>query len=105
MISPKEAVEGFYKAYNAALKGEQLADTDAQSAAALPAHLRFAAESAGKQDALRAKQAQFFGEKAGLVKDDSWKVTDTIQGDKGEKKDGINGTAAIPHEGGRGGRD
>lgn len=39
------------------------------------------------------------------VKDDSWKVTDTIQGDKGEKKDGINGTAAIPHEGGRGGRD
>jgi len=73
MIAPKEAVEGFYKVYNAALKGEQLADTDARSAAALPAHLRYAAQSAGQQDALRAKQAQFFGEKAGLVKDDSWK--------------------------------
>lgn len=72
-IAPKEAVEGFYKVYNAALKGEQLADTDAQSAAALPAHLRYAAQSAGQQDAIRAKQAQFFGEKAGLVKDDSWK--------------------------------
>ena len=72
-IAPKEAVEGFYKVYNAALKGEQLADTDARSAAALPAHLRYAAQSAGQQDALRAKQAQFFGEKAGLVKDDSWK--------------------------------
>ena len=73
MIAPKEAVEGFYKVYNAALKGEQLADTDARSAAALPAHLRYAAQSAGQQDALRVKQAQFFGEKAGLVKDDSWK--------------------------------
>lgn len=72
-IAPKEAVEGFYKVYNAALKGEQLADTDARSAAALPAHLRYAAQSAGQQDALRAKQAQFFGEKAGLVKDDTWK--------------------------------
>lgn len=72
-IAPKEAVEGFYKVYNAALKGENLADTDARSAAALPAHLRYAAQSAGQQDALRAKQAQFFGEKAGLVKDDSWK--------------------------------
>lgn len=72
-IAPKEAVEGFYKVYNAALKGEQLADTDARSAATLPAHLRYAAESAGQQDAIRAKQAQFFGEKAGLVKDDSWK--------------------------------
>ncbi len=73
MIAPKEAVEGFYKVYNAALKGEQLADTDARSAAVLPAHLRYAAQSAGQQDALRAKQAKFFGEKAGLVKDDSWK--------------------------------
>lgn len=72
-IAPKEAVEGFYKVYNAALKGEQLADTDARSAAALPAHLRYAAQIAGQQDALRAKQSQFFGEKAGLVKDDSWK--------------------------------
>lgn len=72
-IAPKEAVEGFYKVYNAALKGEQLSDTDARSAAALPAHLRYAAQSAGQQDALRAKQAKFFGEKAGLVKDDSWK--------------------------------
>lgn len=33
------------------------------------------------------------------VKDDSWKVSDS-----GERKDGINGTAAIPHEGGRNGR-
>lgn len=73
MIAPKEAVEGFYKVYNAALKGEQLADTDARSAAALPAHLRYAAQSAGQQDAIRAKQAQFFGENAGLVKDDTWK--------------------------------
>ena len=72
-IAPKEAVEGFYKVYNAALKGEKLADTDARIAAALPSHLRYAAQSAGQQDALRAKQAQFFGEKAGLVKDGSWK--------------------------------
>lgn len=72
-ISPRDAVEGFYKVYNAALNGKKLSDVDTESTAALPAHLRFAAESAGQQDALRARQAQFFGEKAGLVKDDSWK--------------------------------
>ena len=72
-IAPKEAVEGFYRVYNAAMNGEQLTGEGAQAAQKLPAHLRFAAESAGQQDALRAKQAQFFGEKAGLVKDDSWK--------------------------------
>lgn len=72
-IAPKEAVEGFYRVYNAAMKGEQLTGEGAQAAQKLPAHLRYAAQSAGQQDALRAKQAQFFGEKAGLVKDDSWK--------------------------------
>ena len=72
-IAPKEAVEGFYRVYNAAMKGEQLTGEGAQAAQKLPAHLRFAAESAGKQDALRARQAQFFGENAGLVKDGSWK--------------------------------
>ena len=72
-IAPKEAVEGFYRVYNAAMKGEQLTGEGAKAAQKLPAHLRFAAESAGKQDALRARQARFFGEKAGLVKDDSWK--------------------------------
>ncbi len=72
-VSPRDAVEGFYKVYNAALNGKKLSDIDAESAAALPAHLRYAAQSAGQQDALRARQAQFFGEKAGLVKDDSWK--------------------------------
>lgn len=72
-IAPKEAVEGFYRVYNAAMNGDQLTGEGAQAAQKLPAHLRFAAESAGQQDALRAKQAQFFGEKAGLVKDDSWK--------------------------------
>ena len=72
-ISPKEAVEGFYRVYNAAMKGEQLTGEGVQAAQKLPAHLRFAAESAGKQDALRARQAQFFGENAGLVKDGSWK--------------------------------
>ena len=72
-IAPKEAVEGFYRVYNAAMNGEQLTGEGAQAAQKLPAHLRYAAQSAGQQDALRAKQAQFFGEKAGLVKDDSWK--------------------------------
>lgn len=72
-IAPKEAVEGFYRVYNAAMKGEQLTGEGAQAAQKLPAHLRYAAQSAGQQDALRAKQAKFFGEQAGLVKDDSWK--------------------------------
>lgn len=72
-IAPKEAVEGFYKVYNAAMKGEQLTSEGAQAAQKLPAHLRYAAQSAGQQDALRARQAQFFGENAGLVKDDTWK--------------------------------
>lgn len=72
-IAPKEAVEGFYRVYNAAMNGEQLTGEGAQAAQNLPAHLRYAAQSAGQQDALRAKQAQFFGEKAGLVKDDRWK--------------------------------
>lgn len=72
-IAPKEAVEGFYRVYNAAMKRENLTGEGAQAAQKLPAHLRFAAESAGKQDALRARQARFFGEKAGLIKDDSWK--------------------------------
>lgn len=72
-IAPKEAVEGFYRVYNAAMKGEQLTGEEGQAAQKMPAHLRFAAESAGQQDALRAKQAKFFGENAGLVKDDTWK--------------------------------
>lgn len=72
-IAPKEAVEGFYRVYNAAMKGEKLTGEGAQASQKLPAHLRYAAQSAGQQDALRAKQAKFFGEKAGLVKDDSWR--------------------------------
>ena len=72
-VTPEDAVRTFYQVYHSALTGKALSEADAQRAAELPAHLVKAAESSAQQDAARAKQAAYFGEKAGLVKDDSWK--------------------------------
>ncbi len=72
-VTPEDAVRTFYQVYHSALTGKALSEADAQRAAELPAHLVKAAESSAQQDAARAKQAAYFGEKSGLVKDDSWK--------------------------------
>ena len=72
-VTPEDAVRTFYQVYHSALTGKALSEVDAQRATELPAHLVKAAESSAQQDAARAKQAAYFGEKAGLVKDDSWK--------------------------------
>lgn len=68
-FAPEEIVRGFYPVYNAALNGTELTGKAAEQAAALPKHLRLAAESAGERDAARAAQAQYFGENAGLRRD------------------------------------
>lgn len=66
-ISPEEAVTGFTRIYNAALEGKELPNE------AIPAHMRMAAEYAGKNDATRAAQAKYFGENAELVRDANFK--------------------------------
>ena len=45
--APQDVAESFFQVYNAALNGEALGAEAAQKAAALPEHLRLAAESAG----------------------------------------------------------
>lgn len=67
-VSLESAFEGFAQVYNAALDGREIPETPT-----LPEHLRYAAESAGQADALGAEQAKYFGENAGLVRDNNWK--------------------------------
>lgn len=71
--SPQDVVESFYQVYQAASQGKTLSQTAAAQAGKLPGHIRMAAELAGQSDAQRAAQAKYFGEKAGLVKDQSWR--------------------------------
>lgn len=66
--APETVLRDFTQAYNAALEGKP----DAANTT-MPEHLRIAAESAGQRDALRAAQARYFGEGAGLAKDDSYR--------------------------------
>lgn len=61
--TPEQVVEGFYRVYNAALEGKDPPRVN------LPEQVRLAAESSGGLDQVRAEQAQYFGEGAGLVRD------------------------------------
>ena len=71
--APQDVAESFFQGYNAALNGEALGAEAAQKAAALPEHIRLAAESAGKKDAQRAAEVKAFGENAGLTRDAAWR--------------------------------
>lgn len=71
--APQDVAESFFQVYNAALNGETLGAEAAQKAAALPEHIRLAAESAGRKDAQRAAEAKAFGENAGLTRDAAWR--------------------------------
>lgn len=70
---PEEIVHGFYNAYNQSMTGKKLNAEGQKRVAALPETVRYMAESAGAEDARRAKQATYFGENAKLVRDDNWK--------------------------------
>lgn len=72
-LGTERAFDGFVQVYNAALTGKPMNVAGAQKASALPEYMRMAAESAGKNDALRAEQAKYFGKDAGLVRDRNWK--------------------------------
>lgn len=61
--TPEQVVEGFYRVYNAALEGKDPPRVN------LPEQVWLAAESSGGLDRVRAEQAQYFGEGAGLVRD------------------------------------
>ena len=67
-ISLQDAFAGFARIYNRALDGKKSTREET-----LPAHLTLAAEAAGKNDALRAQQAKYFGRKAGLVRDQRYR--------------------------------
>ena len=71
--APQDVAESFFQVYNAALNGEALGAEAAQKAAALPEHIRLAAESTGKKDAQRAAEVKAFGENAGLTRDAAWR--------------------------------
>lgn len=81
-VSLDVAFAGFSAAYHAALTGNPLTEQGAGYVAAIPEQLRFAAESAGEADALRAKQAVYFGEDAELVKDDMLKKANLSSKDR-----------------------
>ena len=70
---PQDVTESFFQVYNAALNGEKLTADAERRSAAMPEHLRLAAQSSAEQDAVRAEQAKYFGDKAGLVRDANWK--------------------------------
>ena len=72
-MEPTEAFDGFARAYNAAMKGTKLTGESAAKVAALPEHMRLAAQYSGENDAMRAEQARYFGKDAGLVRDAGWK--------------------------------
>ena len=69
----EEIVQGFYEVYNEAMTGEAMSEDAKMRAAALPESVRYAAESSGQRDALRAEQAKYFGKDAQLVRDENWK--------------------------------
>lgn len=71
--TPQDVAESFFQVYNAALNGEALGAEAAQKAAALPEHVRLAAESAGRKDAQRVAEVKAFGENAGLTRDAAWR--------------------------------
>ncbi len=72
-LQPEDAVQGFAQIYNAALQGKSLDSITTGKAALLPDYMRVAAEGAGKQDAIRASQAKYFGKDAGLVRDETYR--------------------------------
>lgn len=72
-IQPEDAVQGFAQIYNAALQGKSLDGITSGKAALLPDYMRVAAAGAGKQDAIRASQAKYFGKDAGLIRDETYK--------------------------------
>ena len=69
----EEIVQGFYEVYNEAMTGEAMSEDAKMRAAALPESVRYAAESSGQRDALRAEQAKYFGKDAQLLRDENWK--------------------------------
>ena len=71
--TPEEIVQGFYEVYNEAMTGKAMSEEGMQLAAALPENVRYMAESSGKEDARRAKQAKYFGKDSKLVRDSNWK--------------------------------
>ena len=71
--TPEEIVQGFYEVYNEAMTGKAMSEEAKNRAAALPENVRYMAESSGKEDARRAKQAKYFGKDSKLVRDSNWK--------------------------------
>lgn len=63
--APEQIVEGFYQTYNAALEGRELPRVS------IPDQVRLAAESSARLDRTRAEQAKYFGENAGLRRDET----------------------------------
>lgn len=72
-VDASTAYSAFTKVYNSALTGAKLTEADRAETASVPQSLIVAAESSARQDRLRAQQATYFGENAGLVKDSGYK--------------------------------
>ena len=70
-LSAEDAYAGFTAVYNAKLNGQSMTEQAQQAAAKLPEHMRMAAESAAENDSIRASQAKYFGENAGLDRKDA----------------------------------
>ena len=70
-LSAEDAYAGFTAVYNAKLNGQSMTEQAQQAAAKLPEHMRMAAEAAAENDSIRASQAKYFGEKAGLDRKDA----------------------------------
>lgn len=72
-VDAESAATGFNTVYKAALDGRTMTAEERAQTASLPEGMRMAAESSARLDRQRASQAKYFGENAGVVRDNGFK--------------------------------
>lgn len=72
-VDEKTATTGFNTVYKATLDGRTMTAEERAQTASLPEGMRMAAESSARLDRQRASQAKYFGENAGVVRDNGFK--------------------------------
>ena len=72
-LDEQTAATGFNTVYKATLDGRTMTAEERAQTASLPSELKMAAESSARLDRQRASQAKYFGENAGVVRDNGFK--------------------------------
>lgn len=72
-VDAESAATGFNTVYKATLDGRTMTAEEQTQTASLPSELKMAAESSARLDRQRTSQAKYFGENAGVVRDNGFK--------------------------------